>query len=112
MAKAAPQQISAPTIVVKHRGLLTVALMLGTVMQVLDTTIANVALPHMAASLGAAQNEITWVLTSYIVAAAIATPVTGWLSDRIGQKRLFIIAVIGFTIASVLCGIATSLPRW
>src|SRR3569833_3455903 len=111
MAKAAPQQISAPTIVVKHMGLLTVALMLGTVMQVLDTTIANVALPHMAASLGAAQNEITWVLTSYIVAAAIATPLTGWISDRIRQKRLFVISVIVFTIASALCGIATSLPE-
>jgi len=111
MAKAAPQQISAPTIIVKHKGLLTVALMLGTVMQVLDTTIANVALPHMAASLGAAQNEITWVLTSYIVAAAIATPLTGWVSDRIGQKRLFMFAVVGFTVASALCGIATSLPE-
>jgi DHA2 family multidrug resistance protein len=98
-------------VVVKHRGLLTMALMLGTIMQVLDTTIANVALPHMAASLGAAQNEITWVLTSYIVAAAIATPLTGWMSDRIGQKRLFISSVIGFTIASALCGIATSLDE-
>jgi DHA2 family multidrug resistance protein len=111
MAKAAPQQISAPTIVVQHKGLLTMALMLGTVMQVLDTTIANVALPHMAASLGAAQNEITRVLTSYIVAAAIATPLTGWMSDRIGQKRLFLASVIGFTVASALCGIATSLPE-
>jgi len=111
MAKAAPQHISAPTIIVKHKGLLTVALMLGTVMQVLDTTIANVALPHMAASLGATQNEIVWVLTSYIVAAAIATPLTGWMSDRIGQKRLFLLSVIGFTVASALCGIATSLPE-
>ncbi|MET3926068.1 DHA2 family efflux MFS transporter permease subunit [Devosia sp. 2618] len=111
MAKAPTQIISAPTIIVKNKGLLTAALMLGTVMQVLDTTIANVALPHMAASLGAAQNEITWVLTSYIVAAAIATPLTGWVSDRIGQKRLFLIAVIGFTVASALCGIATSLPE-
>ena len=111
MAKAPTQAVSAPTLVVKHKGLLTVALMLGTIMQVLDTTIANVALPHMAASLGAAQNEITWVLTSYIVAAAIATPLTGWISDRIGQKRLFLVAVIGFTVASALCGIATSLPE-
>jgi len=107
----APQTLSAPTVVVKHRGLLTMALMLGTIMQVLDTTIANVALPHMAASLGAAQSEITWVLTSYIVAAAIATPLTGWMSDRIGQKRLFILSVIGFTVASALCGIATSLDE-
>ena len=111
MANAATQAISLPTIVVKHKNLLTVAIMLGTIMQVLDTTIANVALPHMAASLGAAQNEITWVLTFYIVAAAIATPLTGWMSDRIGQKRLFLFSVIGFTIASALCGIATSLPE-
>jgi DHA2 family multidrug resistance protein len=110
MAKA-PQTYSAPAVVVKHRGLLTAALMLGTVMQVLDTTIANVALPHMAASLGASQNEINWVLTSYIVAAAIATPLTGWLADRLGQKRLFILAIAGFTLASVLCGIATSLDE-
>ncbi|MDB5562459.1 MAG: family efflux transporter permease subunit [Hyphomicrobiales bacterium] len=106
-----PQSYSAPALVVRHRGLLTVALMLATVMQVLDTTIANVALPHMAASLNAAQNEITWVLTSYIVAAAIATPLTGWVSDRIGQKRLFIVSVVGFTGASLLCGIATSLDE-
>ncbi|MCF1740891.1 DHA2 family efflux MFS transporter permease subunit [Paradevosia shaoguanensis] len=104
-------QISAPALVVKNKALLTIAIMLGTIMQVLDTTIANVALPHMASSLGAAQNEITWVLTSYIVAAAIATPLTGWMSDRLGQRRLFVMAVIGFTIASALCGIATSLPE-
>jgi DHA2 family multidrug resistance protein len=109
MAKAATQYISAPTLVVKNKGLLTLALMVATVMQVLDTTIANVALPHMAASLGAAQNEITWVLTSYIVAAAIATPLTSWLADRVGRKRLFILAVAGFTVASLLCGIATSI---
>ncbi|MCR6671453.1 DHA2 family efflux MFS transporter permease subunit [Devosia ginsengisoli] len=103
--------VSQPTLIVKNKGLLTVALMLGTIMQVLDTTIANVALPHMASALGAAQNEITWVLTSYIVAAAIATPLTGWMSDRLGQRRLFLFAVIGFTVASALCGIATSLPE-
>ncbi|SNY90723.1 MFS transporter, DHA2 family, multidrug resistance protein [Cohaesibacter sp. ES.047] len=102
---------SAPAVVVKHKALLTIAIMLATVMQVLDTTIANVALPHMSAALGAAQHEITWVLTSYIVAAAIATPVTGWMSDRIGQKLLFLLAVGGFTLASALCGIATSLPE-
>jgi len=111
MANAATHTISQPTVVVKHKNLLTVAIMLGTIMQVLDTTIANVALPHMAASLGAAQNEITWVLTFYIVAAAIATPLTGWVSDRIGQKRLFVFSVVGFTVASALCGIATSLPE-
>jgi DHA2 family multidrug resistance protein len=80
-------------------------------MQVLDTTIANVALPHMQGSLNAAQDQITWVLTSYIVAAAIMTPVTGWLSDRLGRKNLFLFSVAGFTLASLACGIATSLPE-
>jgi len=103
--------LSAPNVIVKHRGLLTAGLMIATVMQVLDTTIANVALPHMAAALNAAQSEINWVLTSYIVAAAIATPLTGWLSDRLGRKRLFSIAIVGFTSASLLCGIATSLDE-
>ncbi|MBN9059399.1 MAG: MFS transporter, partial [Rhizobiales bacterium] len=82
---------------VPHRGLITVSIMLATIMQVLDTTIANVALPSMQGSLGAAQDTITWVLTSYIVAAAIATPITGWIADRIGIKRLFMTCVAGFT---------------
>ncbi|OWU83362.1 DSBA oxidoreductase [Oceanicola sp. 22II-s10i] len=90
---------------------LTATIMLATVMQVLDTTIANVALPHMAASLGATQEEITWVLTSYIVASAIATPLTGWASDRIGRRQLLSGAIAGFTVASLLCGIATGLPE-
>ncbi len=96
---------------VPNRGLITVAIMLATIMQVLDTTIANVALPNMQGSLNAAQDTITWVLTSYIVAAAIATPLTGWVSDRIGRKRLFLICITGFTLASMLCGIATSLEE-
>src|SRR3546814_12868424 len=82
--------------------------MAAMVMQVLDTTIANVALPHMQASLNATSDTVTWVLTSYIVAAAIATPITGWLSDRFGSRNLFLVAVSGFIIASMLCGIATS----
>src|SRR5580692_9900499 len=94
-----------------NRPMLTVSIMLATVMQVLDTTIANVALPHMAASLGAAQNEITWVLTSYIVAAAIATPLTGWLSDRFSVKRLLAFSIAGFTIASALCGLSETLSE-
>jgi DHA2 family multidrug resistance protein len=96
---------------VKHRGLITASVMAAMIMQVLDTTIANVALPHIQASLGAAQDTITWVLTSYIVAAAIATPVTGWLSDNIGRKRLFLICVVGFIGASALCGTAFSLTE-
>ena len=96
---------------VRHRGLITTSIMLATIMQVLDTTIANVALPSMQGSLGAASDTITWVLTSYIVAAAIATPVTGWLADRLGLKRLFLISIAGFTIASLACGIAGSLTE-
>ena len=95
----------------KHLGLLTVCIMLATIMQALDTTIANVALPYMQGTLSATADQINWVLTSYIVAAAIATPVTGFLEARLGRKRLFLIAVAGFTAASVLCGIAMSLPE-
>src|SRR3546814_6267446 len=76
---------------VAQRGLLTVGVMAAMVMQVLDTTIANVALPHMQASLNATSDTVTWVLTSYIVAAAIATPITGWLSDRFGSRNLFLV---------------------
>jgi len=93
------------------RGFITVSVMLATVMQVLDTTIANVALPHMQGSLSATQDQISWVLTSYIVAAAIMTPPTGLLAARFGRKRLFAIAVTGFTVTSMLCGAATSLPE-
>lgn len=92
-----------------NRGLITVMIMLATIMQVLDTTIANVALPSMTGDLGASQDTITWVLTSYIVAAAIMTPVTGWLADRIGKRELFIVSIIGFVVASLLCGIAWNL---
>ena len=94
---------------VRHRGMITVSIMLATVMQALDTTIANVALPHMQGSLSAAQDQISWVLTSYIVAAAVATPLTGWISNRIGRKKLFLISVAGFTVASLLCGVAQSI---
>ncbi len=96
---------------VRHRGAITVSIMLATIMQALDTTIANVALPHMQGSLGAAQDQVSWVLTSYIVAAAIATPLTGWLTGRLGRKRLFLVSVTGFTIASMLCGLAQSLEQ-
>jgi DHA2 family multidrug resistance protein len=94
-----------------NKGLVTGSIMLATIMQVLDTTIANVALPSMQGSLGAAQDQITWVLTSYIVASAIMTPVTGWLSDRMGLRELFIASVTGFVVASMLCGAATSLGQ-
>ena len=92
-----------------HRGMITVSVMLATIMQALDTTIANVALPHMQGSLQASQDQITWVLTSYIVASAIALPITGWLCTQWGRRKVFIVSVIGFTVASALCGLATSL---
>jgi DHA2 family multidrug resistance protein len=92
-----------------NRALITISVMLATIMQTVDTTIANVALPHMQGSMSATQDQIAWVLTSYIVAAAIMTPLTGVLAARLGRKRLFVGAVLGFTITSMLCGTATSL---
>jgi MFS transporter, DHA2 family, multidrug resistance protein len=85
--------------------------MLATFMQGVDTTITNVALPHMQGSLSASQDQIAWVVTSYIVAAAIMTPLTGWLAGRFGIKYVFLFSVIGFTLASALCGAATSLAQ-
>lgn len=94
-----------------RRALVTVSVMLATIMQAVDTTIANVALPQMRGSLGATQDQISWVLTSYIVAAAVTMPLTGFIAARVGRKRLFIVAVVGFTIASMLCGAAQSLTQ-
>jgi len=93
----------------KNRGLVVGSVMLATLMQAIDTTIANVALPEMQGSLSATQDQASWVLTSYIVAAAILTPVTGWLAGALGRRRLLLLAVGGFTIASLLCGIATGI---
>ena len=93
------------------RIIVTVGVMMAVLLQVLDTTIANVALPHMQASLSATQDTINWVLTSYIVASAIALPISGWMADRVGRKRLLLISVVVFTIASGLCATATSLPE-
>jgi DHA2 family multidrug resistance protein len=84
---------------------------MAVLLQVLDTTIANVALPHMQASLSATQESINWVLTSYIVASAIALPISGWLADRVGRKRLLLISIVGFTVASTLCASAVSLTE-
>jgi MFS transporter, DHA2 family, multidrug resistance protein len=94
-----------------HRGLITASIMLATIMQALDTTIANVAMPHMQGSLSAAQDQISWVLTSYIVAAAIMTPVTGWLTGRFGTRTVLLVSIFGFTVASLLCGVAVNLPQ-
>jgi MFS transporter, DHA2 family, multidrug resistance protein len=94
-----------------NRRMITLSIMLATVIQALDGTIANVALPHMQGSLSASQDQITWVLTSFIVAAAIATPLTGWLCDRFGLKNVFLMSVAGFTGASVLCGLSMTLGQ-
>ena len=87
-----------------RRNMVTICAMTATIMQALDTTIANVALPYMQGTLSASQDQINWVLTSYIVAAAIMTAPVGWIANRFGRKRIFIICSAGFTIASVLCG--------
>lgn len=107
--RSAKPALSKPLLATANRPLLTVGVMGAMVMQILDTTIANVALPHMTAALGATADTITWVLTSYIVATAIALPATGWLSDRLGSRNLFLIAVAGFVLASALCGTSVNL---
>ncbi|MDF0534773.1 DHA2 family efflux MFS transporter permease subunit [Shewanella sp. A32] len=94
-----------------NRGLVTVSVMLATIIQALDTTIANVALPHMQGAMGATQDQVSWVLTSYIVAAAIAMPMTGFVAARMGRKNLFLWSVVGFTLTSALCGAAQSLDQ-
>jgi MFS transporter, DHA2 family, multidrug resistance protein len=83
---------------------------LATFMEVLDTSIANVALPHIAGSLGASQDEATWVLTSYLVASAVILPISGWLSNRFGRKRFYMTCVAMFTLCSLFCGLAPTLP--
>jgi DHA2 family multidrug resistance protein len=90
--------------------LIAVAVMSSTFMEVLDTTVVNVSLPHIAGNLSASTDEATWTLTSYLVANAIILPMTGWLAGRFGRKRLLLLAVTGFTIASFFCGLAPSLP--
>lgn len=100
-----------PALDVANRGLLTVGVMLAMVVVMLDTTVANVALPHMQASLGATFDTVTWVLTSYIIGTAVAMPITGWLSDRIGSRRLFLLAIAGFILASMACGVAAHLEE-
>ncbi len=91
--------------------MITLTVMLAAIMTVLDSTIANVALPHMAGSMSASADQINWVLTSYIIATAIMTPVTGWFAGRLGVKRMFLIAIIGFTVASAMCGAAQNLAQ-
>jgi MFS transporter, DHA2 family, multidrug resistance protein len=95
----------------RHRALITGCAMIATLMQALDNTIANVALPHMQGSLSASRDQITWVLTSYVIAAAIMTTPVGWFTNRFGRKHFFIVCLAGFTVASMLCGLAQSLTQ-
>ena len=85
--------------------------MIATLMQVLDSTIANVAMPFMQSSLDSTIDQITWVLTSYVIASAIMTAPVGWMAARYGRKRLFLICLAGFTVTSMMCGAAQSLPQ-
>jgi DHA2 family multidrug resistance protein len=82
---------------------------LAAFMEIMDISIANVSLPHIAGDLSSSQNESTWVLTSHLVTNAIVMPISGWLSNRFGRKRFFLTCIIGFTIASLLCGLAPNL---
>ena len=94
-----------------HRAAITVCVVLAAFLEALDGTIANVALPYMQGTMSATQDQMGWVLTSYLVAAGITTPATGFLSERLGMTRLLLISVAGFTVCSMLCGVAQSLPQ-
>src|SRR5258707_11322818 len=93
------------------RLMITLAVMSATLIQVLDTTIVNVALPHMAGELGATTDQVSWVLTSYLVSSAIVMPLTGYFSDTLGRKRFLLVCIAGFVAASALCGISQSLVQ-
>src|ERR1700742_2918275 len=97
------------TTAVQNRGAITACIILAVIMQALDTTIANVALPYMQGSVSASAEQINGVLPSYIVAAAIMTPPSGFLAARFGRKRVLMVAIVGFVAASILCGLAQSL---
>jgi DHA2 family multidrug resistance protein len=95
----------------QNRGVITLSVMLATIMQALDSTIANVALPHIQSSMAATQDEAAWVLTSYIVAAAVMFPLTGWLANAYGRRKVFLVSIVIFVAASALCGAAASLDQ-
>ncbi len=111
MAEAdAPVSPAAPAVPYVNPWIIAIAVMFATFMEVLDTTVVNVSLPHVAGSLSASIDESTWALTSYLVANAIILPLSGWLSRQFGRKRLLMLSVTGFTVASFFCGLAWSLP--
>ncbi|HEX7871411.1 MAG TPA: DHA2 family efflux MFS transporter permease subunit [Sphingobium sp.] len=93
------------------RSFISASTILATIMYALDGTIANVALPHMQATVSASQEQIVWVLTSFLIATAIATPLSGWMADRFGRKRIMLFSLAGFTLSSVACGLSVNLPE-
>ncbi|WP_324827164.1 DHA2 family efflux MFS transporter permease subunit [Qipengyuania zhejiangensis] len=110
-AKAPDDTLDVAQLPVANPGILVIGIMAASLLQVLDTTIANVAIPHMRTALGGTTETITWVLTSYIIASAVALPITGWLADRVGARQLFIGSVAGFILSSMLCGMAQNLTE-
>ncbi len=111
MASATPIPVADERPVAAHKWLIALAVMLGTVLEVLDTSIVNVSLPHMQGSFSASVDEIAWVVTSYLVANGIMIPMTGWISSRFGRKRYFLTSVATFVAASAACGAAQSLGQ-
>ena len=103
--------MSGATQKVPHRALITLCVMMGNLMQSLDASIANVSLPYMQGTLSTSADEITWVLTSYVIAAAIMTAPVGWMAVRFGRKNLHVACMTGFVIASMLCGMADTLQQ-
>jgi len=104
---AAPPPIRLPA----HPWIVAISVLAATFMEVLDTTVVNVSLPHIAGNLSASNEEATWTLTSYLVANAIVLPMTGWLASRVGRRRLLLGSIIGFTATSLVCGLSTSLAQ-
>src|SRR5437660_12508562 len=109
MASATPVPAASEAAPAAHKWLVALAVMLGTVLEVLDSSIVNVSLPHMQGSFSASVDEIAWVVTSYLVSAGIMIPMTGWIAERFGRKRYFIASITMFVAASALCGVAQSL---
>ncbi len=111
MATAASVVHLEPSRTASHKWLIALAVMLGTTLEVLDSSIINVALPHLQGALSASVDEIAWVVTSYLVANGIMIPMTGWVATRFGRKRYFLTSIFVFVAASVLCGAAQSLMQ-
>src|ERR1035437_3159873 len=109
MAAAASVRAEIPVVPEINPWFVAAVVMLGVFMEVLDTTVVNVSLPHIAGNLSASVDETTWVLTSYLVSNAIILPMTGWLANHFGRKRILMLSILGFTLSSVACGMAPNL---